>query len=283
MCGGKAVFSAPALCEEHFCEHVELVVRETVERYGLFTRDDRVCVAASGGKDSSVALHVLQALGYRVEALAVDEGIAGYRESTLACLRSLCDERGIPLRVVSFAEEVGAPLDDLVKGRRPCSVCGVFRRSLLNKHAKGCDVLVTGHNLDDESQSVLMNLVKASGGRLRRGYLRSPSAEGFVPRVKPLARLSEREVLAYAFLQGLPSSSGVCPYARSSLRFRVRDVLDEYEAARPGMKRSLADAALRVSAPVASSFSACPVCGGPAAGGVCRACSLREELLGDAP
>src|SRR3989344_3142140 len=63
------------------------------------------------------------------------------------------------VNIVSFNKEFGFTLDKIVKGRRPCSVCGVLRRSLLNTKARelGATKLVTGHNLDDEAQTIIMN------------------------------------------------------------------------------------------------------------------------------
>lgn len=283
-CEEKAVFSGPALCAVHLVEHVEQVVRETIDRFGLCSHDDHICVAASGGKDSLTVLSILHDLGYRVEALAVDEGIAGYRERTLADLRSFCQTQGIPLRVVSFVAEVGKPLDELAQGRHPCSVCGVFRRYLLNAHARGYDVVATGHNLDDEAQSVLMNIIKANHGMLLRSHVRTPPAPGFTPRIKPLFFLPERMILAYTLVKGLQVGYVECPHVPLALRAKVRDELNRYASVDQGIKRELVEAALHVAAarpPVL--LQVCAVCGEPAAGSVCRACVLRQELVGDAP
>lgn len=280
VCEEKAVFSQPARCKEHFCLLVEETVKETIESHRLCSKDDRICVGASGGKDSAALLVILQKLGYHVEALAVDEGIAGYRDRSLEDLRRLCSSHDIPLQIVSFAEMVGRPLDEMVEGRHPCSVCGVFRRYLLNKYAQGFDLVATGHNLDDEAQAVLMNLMKASKGLLERTYLRTPVAEGFVPRIKPLFFLSEKMIMAYVLLQGLEPYFVECPHVYQSLRSQVRDELNAYELDHPGMKRSLVDAALaRARNGAAHVFTSCPRCGEPSTSGVCHACLLKDEVL----
>src|SRR3989338_1284075 len=107
-----------------------------------------------------------------VEAIAVHEGIAGYRDRTLSYLRAHCEALGVPLRVVSFAQRGGQFSALLTHAARAngsvCSSCGVLRRSLLNEASHGCDYLATGHNLDDEAQSVVMNLVKANRPLLDR-------------------------------------------------------------------------------------------------------------------
>ncbi|HAB51479.1 MAG TPA: tRNA lysidine(34) synthetase TilS, partial [Ignavibacteriales bacterium] len=45
---------------------------------------------------------------------------------------------------------------------KPCTICGIFRRYLLNKKSKELKLtkLATGHNLDDEAQSIMMNQMK---------------------------------------------------------------------------------------------------------------------------
>jgi uncharacterized protein (TIGR00269 family) len=279
QCSGKAVFSHPNLCAEHLVAHVEATAQSTIDKYSLFKKSDRLCVAASGGKDSVALLAVLQALGYAVEALAVDEGIKGYRDDSLVSLREVCSSLSIPLRIVSFQEDVGKPLDAMVEGRLPCSVCGVFRRHLLNKYARGYDVIATGHNLDDEAQAVLMNLTKGHKDLLHRAHVRTPRAAGFVPRAKPFMFVPEKMILAYTVVKGLNPVFDECPYARQSFRAQVRDSLNGYEQEHPGMKLSLVEASLAVAGEQHMSFVQCPRCGEPSVNGLCRACELKEEVL----
>ncbi|RMF05906.1 tRNA 2-thiocytidine biosynthesis protein TtcA, partial [Candidatus Woesearchaeota archaeon] len=218
LCSSTAVFSNPALCPEHLIQHVQQTALETIEKHSLFSREDRVAVAASGGKDSVALLDVLSSLGFNVSALAIDEGISSYRDSTLDHLRSFCSSRNIPLRIVSFADEYGASLDAFVSKNDvvPCRVCGVFRRQLLNKHSHGFDALATGHNLDDELQNIFLNLLKNNIDLLARlgprtGVVSDPS---FVPRVKPFYFLPEKMIRTYVILRNIDVDFVECPYAR---------------------------------------------------------------------
>ena len=217
-------------------QFVENTVKNTIQEHKLCTKEDKICVAASGGKDSAAVLVIFKKLGFSIEALAVDEGIDGYRDKSLVDLKKLCTDYDIPLRVVSFEEEVGKPLDVLAKDQYPCSVCGVFRRYILNKYAKGYTVIATGHNLDDEAQSVLMNITKANHAMFYRSHVRTPAAKGFVPRIKPLFFLTEKMIMAYTVLLGLQIRYGECPHVPLAMRAKVRDVLNEYELKNPGMK-----------------------------------------------
>lgn len=279
-CDKKAIFSSPKYCKEHFMTYVENLVKDTIKKYKLCKKSDVICVAASGGKDSAALLVILKKLGYKVEALAIDEGIKGYRDASLEDLKKLTGKHDIPLKVVSFEEEVGKPLDDMVKNRYPCSVCGVFRRQLLNKYSKGYAVIATGHNLDDESQAVLMNLMKANTRLLHRTFIRTPDSNGFTVRIKPLAFLTEKQIRAYTLLGGFDISYDECPHVHASLRAQVRDALNDYELAHQGMKSALLEAALYFHKEAKEDIGKCIECGEPSAAQVCRACTLKKEIGG---
>ncbi|XP_017695440.1 PREDICTED: cytoplasmic tRNA 2-thiolation protein 1 isoform X2 [Lepidothrix coronata] len=138
-----------------------------------------VAVAASGGKDSTVLAHVLSRLdrchnlGLRLALLAVDEGIAGYREPSLVALREVALALPLPLLVVEHRELFGLTVDQAgpaLGGRSRCTLCGVLRRRAMERGAgeMGADWIVTGHNADDVAETVLMNFLRGDVARLRR-------------------------------------------------------------------------------------------------------------------
>ncbi len=283
-CDSKAVYLNPNLCKEHLIKHFEEQVEKTIKKYDLCTRKDRICVAASGGKDSIALLIALKKLGYHVEALAIDEGIKGYRDKSLQDLKEFCEKNKIPLTIKSFYEEFKIKLDDVVEGRHPCSVCGVFRRKLLNKYSENYDVIATGHNLDDEAQGVLMNIIKNNFDLLLRTEIKSKHSEKFTKRIKPFMFIPEKMIMAYTILHGLILSVDECPYAKQSLRARVRDALNKYEAKHKGTKKSLVRAGMRISELSRNKIHEkknkgfCSICGQPSASNICRACLLQKDL-----
>lgn len=295
-CGGEAVvyqkYSGMHLCARHEAEDVERKAKKRMRRERMVVPGDHVAVAMSGGKDSAVVLSILVGTfgmrpDVRFTAITIDEGIAGYRDHSIPRARELCDELGVPHVVVSFEEEVGCTLDAMLARERreaSCTYCGVFRRTLLNATARrlGADKLATGHNLDDDAQTVLLNVLNGDTERLARLRPARPQG-GLVPRVKPLADVPEKEVALYAFLKGLPFHLGECPYAHESLRGEVKDMLNDFEARHPGTKYSvvrgfdgLADC-LREKYPQAS-LTNCAVCGEPGIKSVCQACRLKERI-----
>ncbi len=78
-CGTTAVINMRhhklALCGEHYVEWVLAQTDRAIEKYKMFTRDERVLVAVSGGKDSLALWDVLLRLGYQADGLYIGLGI----------------------------------------------------------------------------------------------------------------------------------------------------------------------------------------------------------------
>jgi len=216
----------------------------------------------------------------KVDALAVDEGIPGFRTKTISDLKRFCKKHRIKLKIITFRQEFGKTLTDMLRLKEnPCTVCGVLRRYLLNKHSRGYSKLVTGHNLDDEAQSVLMNLLRnnlALCARLgpKTGLVND---RRFTPRVKPLYFCTEKELAAYSLIMGLGVSFNECPYIATAFRARVRDMLDSntkkavikwFLRNLPQIKRNCHDSGLP---------NACRICKEPAYGAVCSACAMQNK------
>jgi tRNA-5-methyluridine54 2-sulfurtransferase len=280
QCRAHPILNRPPRCSEHFINEFERRVRDTIAEFRLLKKSDRVVVACSGGKDSTTVLFLLKKFGYDVTALAIDEGIRGYRARTLRDLRAFCKNHDVKLKTVSFTREFGKTLDEMmVASGHPCTLCGTLRRQLLNKHAKGFAVLATGHNADDEAQAVLMNLTRANLELFPRGGPVTTSAgKGFVRRVKPLFFCTEKEVFTYALLRGFAGPLNECPYVVSAYRVQVRDELNDYESRHPGAKIRILKRYLKIRRrlpPRQSATTPCRRCGEPSRDGLCKACRLR--------
>ncbi|MBU1854998.1 MAG: TIGR00269 family protein, partial [Nanoarchaeota archaeon] len=251
--------------------------------FNLVEKGDRVVVACSGGKDSTLVLYLLNKFFGGVVALAVDEGIKGYRDKSINDLKIFCDEQGIELRVYSFAEEFGKSLDKVLDGSvNPCTVCGTIRRQILNKYAVDFDKIATGHNMDDESQAVLMNLFKSNVDLLWNSGPISGKVEGFVQRIKPLYFCLERDVVRYVKLKGFKVCLiKSCPYRVTAFRKQVRELLDDYELSNVGVKKNILEKHLSLLKNVnlkKRTFGYCSVCGGPSLGKLCKACQFIKSF-----
>lgn len=284
LCQNKSVYKE--YCKVHYNNYFEKKARSTILRFGLLKKKDRVAVAVSGGKDSMSLLKFLHKYGYNVTAIAVDEGIFGYRDKTLVTMVNFCKSENIPYKIISFKKTFGKTLDEIMdkKKIRPCTVCGVFRRYILNVAAKEYDVIATGHNLDDEAQAVVMNLVKSNISLIGRlGPVSGSKASPLFPkRVKPFYLLPEKEVMIYSFLNGLNTEFNECPNVGLSFRLRVRDRLNEIESKQPGTKNKIVEWLLSNKNNFMREESAyggsCKLCGEPATKEVCNACLYASRL-----
>lgn len=283
-CNQPAIIDQPMRCKEHFIEDFEARVKDTIERFDLVRPGMKIAVAASGGKDSLTVLTLLKKWYGDVTAIAIDEGIADYREHSLVDLRKVCDEHKIPLIVRSYEEFAGLPLDKILqKGSfHACSVCGTFRRHLISVASKGFDILATGHNADDEAQTIIMNLLRGTTDVFGRGGPKSGNENAdFVQRVKPLYFCTEREVTTYAFLKGFVGKFSECPNAADGYRRVVRDTLNWYASKHHGAKQRVLERYLEIKpfSPLPSGkLMQCERCGEPAARSVCKACEFIEKV-----
>jgi uncharacterized protein (TIGR00269 family) len=277
-------YSGLHLCEEHFNRDFEAKAKRAIRQHRWIESGDAVAVALSGGKDSGALLYFLrQLLGQRRDirliAITIDEGICGYRDAARA--QAIAGSLGVPWVTASFAEEYGISLDEIVRRKGTalsCSYCGVLRRNLINRIAReeGVTKVAFGFNLDDEAQSVLMNVLRGDPERLTR--LMKP-VSGMVPRIRPFTTIPEREVALYAFLHVKGFDLAGCPYSADALRGDVRSMLDDYAYRHPATKYSLVNLgeALREPAQGGGGLRICEECGEPC-GTVCRTCQILEEL-----
>ncbi|MEK6816868.1 MAG: TIGR00269 family protein [Nanoarchaeota archaeon] len=297
-CGPDPVMrlsSGVKLCRSCFIKYFEKKVRKTLRIFSLIEAKERIAVAVSGGKDSISVLSILNDIAskkkhFQLFAILIDEGISGYREHTIATAKSFCEERNIPLHVYSFKKEFGYTLDEMVKklGMKPCTICGVFRRYLLNRAARElkADKLVTGHNMDDEAQSVLMNQFKSNIGlSARLGPITGVKTDRrFVRRIKPLYMVSEKEVALYALLKNLRGKHNECTYENLSFRGEIRDMLNYLEDKHHGVKNNVINSYLEIMPVLKEKYktedqiNSCLKCNEPTSGDVCAACELLAKL-----
>jgi tRNA-5-methyluridine54 2-sulfurtransferase len=291
-CGGTAVLELPrhnaAFCSADFQEFFRKQVAEAIRKHKMFTAEEPVLVAVSGGKDSLALWDVLIETGYDTAGLYLDLGIFDYSVESKAKCESFAASRGQKLIVERVVDAVGAGIPEVQKAtRRPtCSACGLSKRYLMNRAAvdHGFPVIATGHNLDDEAAVLFGNVLHWQTDALSR---QSPALASTHPklarRVKPLYRLSERETAAYAFLRGIDYIVDECPFAKGATSIAHKQILDRLEETSPGAKHNFlfgflekARTAFDSAEPV--TLQQCAVCGQVTTGEICAFCKLSDQV-----
>jgi uncharacterized protein (TIGR00269 family) len=275
---------------QNFNQELENKVKKVITDYNLIDEGDKVAVALSGGKDSVLTLHILDKLlkenefDFELLAIAIDEGISGYREEGTESARNNAYQLGVEYHEVSLNKEIGFTLDEAAKFfKTACVPCGVFRRYLLNRtaHQLGVHKLATGHNLDDEVQSFLMSFARADVRRFAKfGPKQERIHPKMVPRIKPLWLVPEKEVGMWAIMNEVEVHMAECPYAYQSLRSRLKNYLNHLEEDRPGTKMNLLEffqKNLQIDKKKVK-INECQICGEPSSASICKACEMQEFI-----
>jgi uncharacterized protein (TIGR00269 family) len=291
-------YSGEKLCAKCFCQSIEDKVRATIAKYDMFKLDDKIMVAVSGGKDSITLLYILAKIEKnfpkaRLCAVTVDEGIEGYRDEALNFATENCRKLGVEHVLISFKDLYGVKLDELVQiirdkknGITPCAYCGVLRRRALNLAARkaGVNKLATAHNLDDEAQTIMLNMIRGEALRLARVKpVLNERHPKFVQRVKPFTEVPEREIAFYAYLRKIKFQGVPCPYASTALRSDLRTMLNRLEEKHAGIKFTLLKSAEKIRPALEritekSKLHSCKICEEPTIGDVCKTCKMLLEL-----
>ncbi|MBI5035341.1 MAG: adenine nucleotide alpha hydrolase family protein [Chloroflexi bacterium] len=254
-----------ALCGTHYDEWVLAQTDRAIEKYKMFTHDERILVAVSGGKDSLSLWDALLRLGYQADGLYIGLGINDpepYSDVSLEKTRAFVasDVWRVPttesdvtspgtrhtplLHVVDIEQTYGKTIPQIAREKargqgRPCAACGLTKRYVMNRiaHDKGYAVLATGHNLDDEVAVLFQNTMRWQTGYLaRQAPVLPASREGLTRKVKPFVRFYERETATYALVRGIDYIYDECPHAVGNLTNFYKTLLNQLETESPGSK-----------------------------------------------
>jgi len=297
------LLNGQTLNKTQFITYFENKVFKTIRSYKLLKINDKIVCAVSGGKDSITVLYLVHKYLKRKNshknliALAIDEGIKDYREKTLDLLEEFCKKYEIELHIKSYKKLFGTTQDENVKiltkkksNISPCNICGTYRRNAINVEARnlGATKVVTGHNLDDEAQSILLNIFKNNFKILSRlGPSNGVVGDSkFVPRIKPLYHCSEKEVKLYTILKNFDIGYDECPYAKGSFRLEISDMLNVLEDEHKGVKHSVVNFYLETQKALKTKYieefgkhvSYCSKCGEPSQKTVCNTCEMKKKV-----
>lgn len=310
-CSNEAVvtlgYGPHYFCEKHFTQFFENRFKKTIRKYKLIEPGEKILIALSGGKDSTVILYLLAKYykkGRELEALIIDEGVKGYRDKAIKSAEENCKKLGVKYNIISFKKEFGVTNDQIMplieknsKLGGTCAFCGTLRRNIMNKYAKKTKAkkLATGHNLDDEVQSFVMNTFNNDFERMKRMGANAGIIEhqGFVKRIKPLYETPEKEIIAYCAFNGIKHySEECCPYSWTAKRNEYREMLNTFEDRFPGTQYSILRFYENLKKNITSKekekiimknkLKECKKCKEPTEREMCKACEMIELLKKEA-
>jgi uncharacterized protein (TIGR00269 family) len=269
--------------------NIEEKVKQTLTEIKL-NKKEKILVALSGGKDSTTTAYILKKFGYNIGGIHINLGMGDYSEKCLDAVKRLCKQLGIKLYLYNIKKEMGSSMcyirttiqtEARGKGLKNCAICGVIKKWILNKRARELNAkkIATGHNLDDEAQTFIVNIFKGSPqlsmnmGVVSR-EIESDSTGKFIPRLKPLFYVPEDEIKKYAIKMKFPVVFEKCPCAIDSYRIQVRKFMNTLTNKE---KENIVKNAEKIIGKMKikqDSVNYCELCGEPARNKVCKMCEL---------
>ena len=294
-------YSGEYLCRNCFFRSIEDKTSRTISKFSMLSRGETVAVGVSGGKDSLSLLYVLKKLferhdnGSRLVAVTIDEGIKGYRDESLQIVSDFCSQLGVESTVLDYKSLFGVDMDEAMTLRpsekmSSCSMCGTFRRRAIDLAAErvGADVVATAHNLDDQVQTFMINLLAGDAERIGWTYPEPIEYDNGnrLKKIKPFTEIYEYEIAFYAMQREIPFQSEECPYMNESIRSELRAFFNGLEKNHPGLKYNTHNTMLKVSKVMRDSLTPgssdggrkCTVCTRDSSGSVCSVCKLVGAL-----
>jgi uncharacterized protein (TIGR00269 family) len=282
-----------ALCDSDFLSFFEKRVRTTIEKYRLITEGDIPIVAVSGGKDSLSLWYLMNKLGIECDGVYIDLGIEGYSDTSLDKIKKVADALKRKVYVFRIRSVLDKGIDGLARAmkRVPCSACGMIKRYIMNRICmdKGYNVLVTGHNLDDEASALFGNVLYWKKEYLWKKDIVLEAKEGHLSKkVKPLFLCSERESAAYAIMSDIDYVYEECPFSMNAKSIIYKGMLNTLEESSPGTKLMFVKGYLRALKDMGSAGETtreearetkyCVNCGYPTYGEKCSFCWALEKF-----
>lgn len=190
-------------------------IKEMIIRHHLFTPQDHILVAVSGGVDSVVLVRSLHEWRYNVGIAHMNYQLRGSEsEADEAFVRALSQELGVPYFIQKNPPPLGVSIQQWAREERYA-----WFKDLCAEH--GYTHIALGHQSDDQIETILLRFLQRGAGvqamagiRPKRGNI-----------VRPMLRLSKQDILAYADVRQWTyrndSSNQTLHYDRNIIRHSV--------------------------------------------------------------
>lgn len=212
-----------------------------IKQHHLLEPNGTVLVAVSGGADSVALLHLLHTLGYPVSALHCNFHLRGEEsDADQQFVEKLCQQFGVSLGVTHFhtadyAKSHGISIEMAARELR----YQWFREQM---EAQKAQAITVGHHMDDQAETLLLNLLRGTGLRGLAGM--HPQHNSVV---RPLLCVSRKDIEEYLRLHHLAYVTDSTNLQHDVLRNRIRlEVMPLLEQLQPAAKQTLSRAAQNV-------------------------------------
>lgn len=179
-------------------------VKNTIKRYNLIDRKDKILVAVSGGPDSLALLYLLNSLRKELKISLhiahLDHMLRKKSYKDKEFVENLAKELKIPI-TCGQVNVKGLTTSPAQAGRKKGSLEEIARNARLGflfKVAKDINAkkITLGHNLDDQAETVLMRILRGTGLYGLSGILPKRKIANFII-IRPLIEIKRKEIEAF--------------------------------------------------------------------------------------
>lgn len=206
---------------------------KAIKDFELISEGDKVAVAISGGKDSTLMALLFKELQlhgnvkFDLEYIVADPG---YHEDIKDLMLKNYEYLNIPVKV--FESGIFDIVDNIAKDY-PCYMCAKMRRGALYSKVKelGCNKLALGHHFDDVIETTLLNILYTGSFKTMLPKLRSTNFIG-LELIRPLYYIEEKHIVRFIKNSGILPLNCACMVAAErtgNKRYEIKDMILELE------------------------------------------------------
>lgn len=224
---------------------------KAVKDFKLIEEGDRIAVAISGGKDSTLMAMLFQELQrhgnvkFDLEFIVANPG---YHENIKDLMIKNCDYLNIPIKI--FDSGIFKIVDSIAKDY-PCYMCAKMRRGALYSKTQelGCNKLALGHHFDDVIETTLLNMFYTGCFKTMLPKLKSTNFKS-LELIRPMYYIEEKHIERFFQNSGIMPLNCACMVAAErtgNKRFEIKDMIEELSGVIDNLKINIFRAAENVN------------------------------------
>lgn len=215
---------------------------QALNDFNMISDGDRIAVAVSGGKDSTILVTLLNEIRKRserkftVEAMILDQKQPGF---DVRDFKHFIESLGIPLHVLE-KDTYSIVKEKTPEGSVYCTLCAKFRRAILYDftHAQGFTKMALGHHRDDLIETTLLNMFYIGQMGSMAPKLKSDDGRNIV--IRPLAYVAEKDLIQLSQEWGFPIiPCNLCGSQETLKRKKIKKLVQDLEKDIPNIGASI--------------------------------------------